>query len=341
MHSACGLQPVMCGCAAVECGRCALLPSPARAGRGALAGRPSRKRAGKPALAGRAARAAELAACLPAHRQTLRSSSIRESELVRVARYALKRSRSHAGPPAQPTQAPSPYARPDPPARGLAAVRALVHHAAIGQSSTPSSARALPCAHLDIAQSSWCRGRRCAVPGRIKGWRLKGCCGRRSVATRAPWRVSSHATVSSSRHLLERRVGPRAGPLAVSYAGAASAAAFQVCPRARARDDIPAGRHRASPDATRPERTSPERTSPEQNSPERTAAARKRPTAKAPSSPSGSAAATRRCLPPAAIASLPSTLARGCPAPRSRRSGSCGPRRQSARRRPRCWPSPA
>jgi hypothetical protein len=70
-----------------------------RAGWGALAGRPARMRAGKPAMAGRAARAAELAACLPARRQTLRSSSIRESDLVRAARYAPRRSRSRAGRP--------------------------------------------------------------------------------------------------------------------------------------------------------------------------------------------------------------------------------------------------
>jgi hypothetical protein len=142
-----------------------------------------------------------------------------------------------------------------------------------------------------------------------------------SVATRAPWRASSHAYVSCSRHLFERRVGPLAGQLAVSYAATAPAAAFQVCRRACAPDATPADRHRTPPGATRPVAKSGKAT-----------------TAKAPSSPWESAAATRRCPPPAAPASLPATPGRECRALRFRRNGSCGPRRRSVHRHLRCWP---
>jgi len=101
------------------------LPSRMRAGRIALAWRPSRKREGKPAMAGQAAPAVELAACLPASRSNTplnQQPRVRHGRVARSA-SAARCSRSHAGPPGRPSQAPCLYARPGPPARGLARAR--------------------------------------------------------------------------------------------------------------------------------------------------------------------------------------------------------------------------
>jgi hypothetical protein len=163
--------------------------------------------------------------------QTLRSSSIRESELVRVARYALKRSRSHAGPPARPSQAPSLYARPSPPARGLAGRSAWSGRTKRRPPCCTQSSIEAPHGRSVLAEQSACaasssavfgRPRRCAVRARMKGWRLEGRSRRRSAATRAPWRVSSRAYVSGSRNMFESGVCVRACKLQTScFAGVA------------------------------------------------------------------------------------------------------------------------
>jgi hypothetical protein len=129
------------------------------------------------------------------------------------------------------------------PARGLAAFRAVVLEPWIGRAlgeapwvrphslnhHQSSGARRLVRPEPSVSRQAVCGA------GPHEGVAPERLLRAPSVATRAPWRVSSRAYVSCSRHLFERRVGPLAGQLAVSYAAAAPAAAFQVCRRATRR----------------------------------------------------------------------------------------------------------
>ena len=114
----------------------------------------------------------------------------RESETIRVARYAPLRSALVAtlGPPARSSQAPCPYARWRPARTRLGSRRRVLH-----------------------CQRGRCprRPRRCAVSARIKGRRLGGCSRRRSMATRASRSDADRAMriVSDSRDCLSLEFG--------------------------------------------------------------------------------------------------------------------------------------
>ena len=153
-----------------------------------------------------------------------------------MARYALKRSRSHARRPQQPFRR-HPFMR-------TGTAHRLPRHPELwsihGRCTTALTA-AKPRAG----------GPRRGV-GPHEGVAPERLLRAPSVGTRARERVSSHAYVSCLRHLSERRVCPLAGTLAVSYAATASAAAFQGRRRAQPPTAAPAGRHRAPPGATRP-----------------------------------------------------------------------------------------
>jgi hypothetical protein len=97
------------------------------------------------------------------------------------------------------------------------------------------------------------RARRCAVQGRIKGWRRKDWPRRRSKLTRAQ-RIAACVTSHARDPVAERRVCLRSGQTRSEFGrGGAGASLGGKSGERSAPTDAPATLHRAPPGATRPE----------------------------------------------------------------------------------------
>jgi hypothetical protein len=155
---------------------------------------------------------------------------------VRVARYALKRSRSHAGPQDRPAQAPCLYARRSPPARGFAA--AILASPPVERSGSSRQAVRGAGPHKGVAPES-----RILAPQR--GYES------------AFGRVSSRAYVLWLAKLSESGVCPRSGQLQTSSSRGGARIRLSGLPERQRRDAAPAGPHRAPPGATRGPTTPP------------------------------------------------------------------------------------